>query len=616
MCGIAGYFQCDSTRFNEADLRIMSQTIRHRGPDATGFFTDATVGLVHNRLSIIDLNATANQPMHSADGRYVIAYNGEVYNFNELAQEHHLQCKTTSDTEVVLELFSKYSTAAIEQFNGMFAFAMYDKHQQTLWLVRDRMSVKPLFYFWDGTHFAFASEIKALRSLKHINQDNALNHQAINAYLHLGYIPEPLTIWQNIYKFPSGSFAKVQGKTFEITRYWNPAEKIEKDTISNEMQAKEQLRDLVVSSIRYRLKSDVPYGTFLSGGIDSSLVTAVAQQQLSKPLNTFSIAFPDSKHNEAGYAKEVAKYLHTNHHELIVTEKDALALTEEMLDLYDEPFADSSAIPTMLVSKFARQHVTMTLTGDGGDELFMGYGMYTWAQRMQNPLLQAARKPIYAALSCLGNRQQRAAQLFNYPSKEELKSHIFSQEQYLFSKQEICKLLKPEYLQASSVIDDYSNLQRTLSAKEEQAFFDLNYYLKDDLLVKVDRASMYYSLEAREPLLDYHIVEFALNLDESLKVHGKTSKYLLKEVLYDFVPAQLFNRPKWGFSIPLETWLKGELRYLIDEYLNKTVINQFGIVDYTMVEQLKKQYLEKDKSYVYNRLWQLIVLHRFLVKNK
>jgi len=615
MCGIAGYYLFNSTYFEATELRNMAQSTAHRGPDSTGFFSDEIVGLAHNRLSIIDLNNSANQPMISHDKNFIIVYNGEIYNFDELRCGFQIPCTTTCDTEVILELIAQKGTEAIGLFNGMFSFALYDKHDNSLLLVRDRMGVKPLFYFWDGFHFAFASEIKALLMLTNINNNKSIRNESINEFLHLGYVPEPFTIWKNIFKFPSGSFARLKDGKLSIERYWNIEDKISKETIKDEVQARENLRDLLISSVRYRLKSDVPFGTFLSGGIDSSLVTAIAQQQISKPLNTFSIAFPDSKNNEAKYAKAVANYLRTNHTEFSVKESDAIDLVESMLQLYDEPFSDSSAIPTMIVSRLARQHVTMTLSGDGGDELFMGYGMYNWAERLNNPMLKYFRKPLSSALSIMGNRNNRAAKVINYPSEPFLKSHIFSQEQYLFSRNDISEALNSEFRTRINVNETYTNLNRQLSVKEEQSLFDLQYYLKDDLLVKVDRASMFYSLETRVPLLDTSIVEYALNIDESLKVKNGISKYILKQVLYDYIPASFFDRPKWGFSIPLVQWLKGDLKYLVDEYLNEAKLKEFGVLNISYVNHLKHLFYDKNVNYLYNRIWQLIVLQSFLQKN-
>jgi asparagine synthase (glutamine-hydrolysing) len=355
----------------------------------------------------------------------------------------------------------------------------------------------------------------------------------------------------------------------------------------------------------------VPFGTFLSGGIDSSAVTAIAQSISSQPVKTFSIGFKEAKFNESEYARKVSEHLGTQHHEFIVTENDALGLIDKMMTAYDEPYADSSAIPTMLVSKLARKYVTMTLTGDGGDELFMGYGAYDWANRLNNPVVQFLRKPIAAVLSQAGSRYKRGAGVFNYKHSARRKSHIFSQEQYFFSEEELDELVKPDYQAEIIFNENFGLLARKLSPAEEQALYDIKYYLKDDLLVKVDIASMQFSLEARSPFLDYRIVEFALNLSEDLKKKNEVSKYLLKEVLYDYVPRQFFERPKWGFSIPLYQWLKADLHYLIEKYLGEEIVAKYAVVKPEKVKQLLTRF-EKGEDFLYNRIWALILLHKWM----
>ena len=312
----------------------------------------------------------------------------------------------------------------------------------------------------------------------------------------------------------------------------------------------------------------MPYGTFLSGGIDSSLITAIASKVSSEKLNTFTIRFDDAKYNEADFAKKIAEYLGTNHHEFTVTYNDAKQLVDEITSVYDEPYADSSAIPTMLVSKLARQHVTMTLSGDGGDELFHGYGAYNWANRLNKPLVSTFRKPISKIFSLMADKYRRAGKVFDYQEISKIKSHIFSQEQYFFSNNELSELLTKEYQTEISYNENFENLKRTLTPSESKALFDINYYLKDDLLVKVDRASMKYSLETRVPFLDYRIAEFASNISPELKMKNGIQKYILKELLYDYVPKEYFDRPKWGFAIPLKDWLKNDLRYLIENELS------------------------------------------------
>ena len=617
MCGISGFYSAEKT-FLKEDLIKMTQLMSHRGPDAEGYYYEGFVGLGHRRLSIIDVSAGANQPMYSHCGRYIIVFNGEVYNYREIKDqiliEKPIQFVTSSDTEVILEAFALWGIDFVHKLNGMFAIAIFDKESRKLFIFRDRIGIKPLYYYLDGSCFAFASELKGLRRVDFIKEASKLNPEAINEFLHLGYIPEPHSVYDKISKFPSGHYAVISDTGLQINSYWTPEEKVY-DTLNISFdEAKEKLKELLISSVTYRLICDVPFGTFLSGGIDSSLVTAIAQTVSKKQLNTFSIGFHESRYNESSYARAVAEYLDTNHHEFKVTEKDAIDLMPDLTDVFDEPFADSSAIPTMLVSKLARQHVTMTLSGDGGDELFMGYGAYKWAKRLSNPFLKTFHTHIYSDLSRLGNKYKRAAHLFDYENYDHIKSHIFSQEQYLFKRSEISRLMHPDYYRTISLDEHFTHTH--LSASEAQALFDLKYYLKDDLLVKVDRSSMRYSLETRVPILDYRIVEFVLNLPEKFKMNGNIQKHLLKQVLYDYVPQSFFNRPKWGFSIPLQNWLKGDLKYLIDNYLSDDMINKFQVLDKKMVADLKYRFFNKNHDYLYNRLWLLVVLQQFLDKNK
>ena len=616
MCGIAGYYSL-TNQFSETDLQSMTNAMQHRGPDASGFFVneEKTCGLGHRRLSIIDLSAASNQPMFSHSGRYVIVFNGEIYNFKEVTAQLNISPRTTGDTEIILEAFEKKGVEFVHLLNGMFTIVIYDKLEKSLYLFRDRLGVKPLYYYSDENNFAFGSEIKSLMQSKLIKGNAKVFRPSIYTFLYAGYIPEPFTIYDKIKRLPAGSYGIFKNGKLDIIRYWKPDEKIKPAVNSDFNSAKEELKTLLTSSVRYRMISDVPFGTFLSGGVDSSAVTAIAQSISSKPVKTFSIGFKEAKYNEAEYARKVAKHLGTEHYEFTVTENDALDLIDRMMTAYDEPYADSSAIPTMLVSKLARQHVTMTLTGDGGDELFLGYGAYDWAKRLNNPLVKLLRAPAIFSLSQLGSKYKRAAGVFSYKSKARIKSHIFSQEQYFFSEDEIEDLIKPDYRQHLLFNEDFTHLGRNLSAQEEQALFDIKHYLKDDLLVKVDIASMQFSLEARTPFLDYRVVEFALNLSEKLKKKDGVAKYLLKEVLYDYVPKQFFDRPKWGFSIPLVKWLKKDLHYLIEKYLSEEMLTEYGIVEAQKVKQLIKRF-EGGEDFLYNRLWVLILLHKWMSEHE
>ncbi|MGR6087024.1 MAG: asparagine synthase (glutamine-hydrolyzing) [Arcticibacter sp.] len=636
MCGIAGYFSTKGF-FRQDQIKVMTDRLQHRGPDSGGEFHDGPCSLGHRRLSIIDLSTRASQPMYSSDDRYVIVYNGEVYNYREIGARFgkitqgtsDFAFKSSSDTEVLLEAFAKYGPDFVQELNGMFAFAIFDRNQNELYLYRDRLGIKPLYYYWDGKNFAFASELKSLTSLEQIPLE--INHSAINRYLHFGYVPAPYSIYKNIYKMNSGTMMKISATGMETKKYWSIHNKISSNLIERDDQALVKISDLMISSVQYQLKSDVPFGVFLSGGIDSSLISAQATMLSSIKVNTFSIGFEENSHNESEYAKAVANYLGTSHHEFIISYKDALKLIDTITDTYDEPFADSSCIPTMLVSKLASQYVRVTLSGEGGDELFFGYGAYVWANRLSNPIINLLRKPASNVLGRMSSRYQRIARLLDYDNPRSLRSHIFSQEQYLFAEKEIPGLLKNhtdvEISESEAFFSgNYKRLvtgtdveggidvqERRLKAIELQALYDVENYLQDDLLTKVDRASMKYSIETRVPYLDHRIVEMALNISPNLKYRNGISKYILKKVLYQYVPKHLFDKPKQGFAIPLNKWLQTSLKYLIDHYLSEDTVNKYGVLEFSAVKACRDAYFA-GSEFMYNRLWQLIVLQMWLEK--
>jgi asparagine synthase (glutamine-hydrolysing) len=622
MCGIAGILS--TTTLNKPAVSGMVNGILHRGPDANGIFVDKTgmVALAHTRLSIIDLSTGANQPFYSADQRYVVVFNGEIYNFLQIREElsscYGVSFKTHSDTEVIAEGFAVWREKVVDKLEGMFAIAILDQREHKVYLFRDRAGKKPLFYFQSDEIFAFASEIKSLLQHPVIRSQVMVNRNVIATFLHLGYIPEPATIYANIFKFPAAHYAVVDSNLNTSPKpYWTLQENIHPGEIKSPEDAKKQLALLLDKAVQERLIADVPLGAFLSGGTDSSLVSAVASRHTSAPLKTFSIGFKESKFDESKYARDVAKHLGTNHTEYILTEREAIDILEIYLRHYDEPFADTSAIPTMLVSKLARKEVKVILTGDGGDELFQGYGSYTWANRLANPLMKIAQRPLKLALQLSGkSRLERIAELLEPVKIGSIRSHIFSQEQYFFSQEEIRdQLLKDKSTFKAFEYTDSSLHKGKLTAGEEQALFDFQYYLKDDLLVKVDRASMYYALECRCPLLDHRIVEFAFSLHPSLKVRNGKAKWLLKELLRNYIPDALIDRPKWGFSVPLANWLKRDLRYLIDSYLSNETIESIGLFKPDYIRKLVTDFLA-GKDYLYNRVWVLIVLHKWLKENQ
>lgn len=614
MCGLAGFISF-SNNFSEDDLHSMTNCLAHRGPDASGFYFDGICGLGHRRLSIIDLSEASNQPFYSANGRFVMVYNGEVYNFQEIAAKLQVPLKTSSDTEVILEAFVKWGPDFVQHLNGMFAIVIYDIQEKELHVFRDRIGIKPVYFYRAGDSLLFASELKSLTKIQALIGRLTLNKQAISQFLHLGYIPRPNSIYNEVTKMESGAYAFFSKGNFEVKAFWKLEDKVKSNRLTDFTDAKAQLKDLILSAVKYRMVSDVPFGTFLSGGIDSSMVTAAAQANSDKPIKTFSIGFEEEQFNEAKFARDVSNHLQTDHHEFTVTYKQAIEQVQNLMEIYDEPFGDPSAIPSLLVSELARKHVTMTLSGDGGDELFFGYGMYNWAERLNNPLISTFRQPISWVFSKFGNRFKRAATVFNYPDKTKLRSHLFSQEQYFFAEREIKDLLVSGFNADFQIVEQWTGMGRVLDPKEAQAFFDMKFYLQDDLLVKVDRATMKHSLETRVPLLDYRIIEFALNLSPDLKVRNGETKFLLKQVLYDFVPEKLFDRPKRGFAIPVARWLKGELHYLITDFLNPQIIKKFNIVNYTYVEDLVKSFMA-GKDFYYNRIWLLIILHKWLVDHE
>jgi asparagine synthase (glutamine-hydrolysing) len=614
MCGIAGIFS--SLEVSSKQILDMTLTLAHRGPDAQGIYISPNkrVALGHRRLSVLDLSESANQPMTSSNGRYVISFNGEIYNFKEVKVEIERITKenifrTNSDTEVIIQAFDLWGAGMVNRLEGMFAIAIYDQVDEKLWLFRDRLGKKPLFYFVTKDELSFASEIKALVVLKKLKPQD-INQFALRTFLHIGYIPEPNTIWSTIYKLPAGHYAYIDRLlTVSLISYWKPSEHIEEAIITDEISSLLATEKSLEKAIEKRLISDVPLGAFLSGGTDSSLVCAMASKLVPQKLQTFNIGFEETEFNESHYAEKIAAKLGTEHFSYQLKEMEALHLVEKYLHQVDEPFADSSTIPTMLVSQYAKQKVTVALTGDGGDELFLGYGTYQWAKRVQ---AFGCFFPKLAVTSTLPRRLAKVVNLLmdRVPS-DEIRGHIFSQEQGFFSQRELDKLLIDQSIERFKYNDIPDSF---LSAEEKQAFFDLKYYLKDDLLVKVDRASMLYSLECRCPLLDHHFVELALQLPLHFKYRKGVRKYLLKKLLSRHLPSDLVHRPKQGFGIPLAKWLKRDLHYMIKLYLSKEVIDQFKIVDFSQTNKLLNRF-DLGEDHLYHRIWVLVVLHFWLSKN-
>ncbi len=613
MCGITGTFSQGAEQ--PEVIENMTDAVAHRGPDAKGYFHGNHVALGHRRLSIIDLDPRSNQPFFSRDSRYVVVYNGEIYNFKKIAKElidSGVSLRTTSDTEVLIEAFGLWGAGFVHKLQGMFAFAIYDKREDRLFLYRDRVGKKPLYYFSSDKIFVFSSEIKSLLKHPSVAANSKINKTTIGTFLQLGYIPQPQTFYEGINKFPAGHYGIISRDCqLTLLPYWNIAHYLKTSRKITESTAFEQLKNLVDEAVTSRLVADVPVGIFLSGGIDSSLVTAVASK--STRIKTFSIGFRESKFDESIHAEKIARHLGAEHHRYMLNESEAVEMVDKYLDHFDEPFADTSAIPTMLVSKCARKEVTVALTGDGGDELFLGYGSYTWAKRLANPAWSAFSPIVEDLMNKIpSGRWKRAAQMFERVPPKKMRQHIFSQEQYFFSDTEVKNLLQNPELNVP-LDDGDSSCLPILSEAERQSLFDFQFYLKDDLLVKVDRASMYYGLECRCPLLDHHLVEFAYNLPESLRKNGSTTKYLLKKVLFELVPETYFERPKRGFSIPLAQWMKNELSYLMD-FLSEESLEKTAIFKTSNVHDLVHRF-QQGEEYLYNRLWVVIIIQRFLINH-
>ena len=551
MCGIAGYLD-KSGAFDKETLLFFIDAQQHRGPDAQDFYLDAGIGLAHNRLSILDTSAKANQPFHSADGRYVMTYNGEVYNYKDLLPQQAL--RTNSDTEVILELFAKDGKKCVEKFRGMFALAIYDKEKKSLCLMRDRLGIKPLYYYHDQETFVFSSELQAIAQLPQLKNKLQIDQEAIGHYLHLGFVPSSATLFKEIKKFPSGNVAEIdmQGN-LKMWEYWRPEHFIGENDMAYP-EAKRKIKDLLYQSVEEHLTSDVPVGLFLSGGIDSSLLTAIAHQLKPGKIKTFSIGFENSPYDEAPFAKKIAEHIGTTHYESYLTDKKIIELAENVSATYTEPFADTSSIPTMYISEMAAQHVKVVLSGEGADELFLGYGSHLWADRLGNPFCKMA-SPFFGLLSALTKSAKlvKAHQMFSKSGTPYQASNVYSIEHGFFSAEEVKKYSQNAAYKGFAFPKQANSLT-------EQFLFEIEVGLKDGLLVKMDRATMRYGIEGRVPYLDHRLVEFALSINTCKKFNAGLGKGILKDILFELVPAKFFNRKKWGFGIAqnpqLEQYLK------------------------------------------------------------
>lgn len=594
MCGICGFVS--KNKITVDALKAMNDTMYHRGPDDSGeeIFDGMggfSVGLAHRRLSILDLSSLGHQPMHSADGRLSIAFNGEIYNFLELREElKGYPFKSRCDTEVILASYLKWGISCIERFNGMFAIALYDREMGTMHLVRDRIGKKPLYYWQDGENIVFASELKPIMSYPGFPK--RVRNDVVKRYLYQQCVNEPYSIFENVYKVEPGQIVRFCGGKIDKWKYWDIAkayQRKKREKPGSYEESKEQLKDILKDAVRKRMIADVPVGAFLSGGYDSSLVTAIAQDVGSEPVKTYSIGFNEERYNEAKYAKEVARHLGTRHTELYIDEKSMFDMVESIPKYYDEPFADSSQIPTMLVSHLAAKEVTVVLSGDGGDEFFCGYNIYdNVAQAQKLDILGRmtygiCRMPPFKKIG-LFERLPFRVRVVAGNNDIETKTQIGGMS-YIRA---IEKMLPGEGLPFKFPIE--SKYQEN-NWQERRMLLDEETYLPGDILCKVDRASMKYSIESRCPILDVNVMEYSYRLPHEYKYAGGVKKRILKDIAYDYIPKHLLDRPKVGFGVPLDKWMRGPLKEALQDMCSVEYLEKQGIFDARYVNGFISEYL-------------------------
>ncbi len=648
MCGLAGFIDISrqmSVEQMKAVVQDMSNTLHHRGPDDGGLWVDAQnhVALGHRRLAIIDISPEGHQPMLSANDRYALVFNGEIYNFLELRRELErlgYRFRGHSDTEVMLASFSEWGLErSVKRFNGMFAFALWDRQERLLHLGRDRIGEKPLYYGWMGQIFLFGSELKALKACPYFQAE--IDRNALTLFLRFNCIPAPYSIYKNIYKLPPGTVLTWNGQDAhpEPVPYWSVKEAAESGVaepfLGGETEAVTQMEELLREAVGLRMVADVPLGAFLSGGIDSSTVVALMQAQSSQPVKTFTIGLYEDVYNEAQYAKEVARHLGTDHTELYVTPAEALAVIPKLPTLYDEPFSDSSQVPTFLVSQLARQHVTVSLSGDGGDEIFAGYNRYFWGRRIWQKtswipamLRETAARgitsispltwdrlfnnlntflPSKLKQSIPGNNLHKLAEVFGVPNPDAMYEGLVSH------WKDPAAVVVGGWEPPTTVSDRHKWAQLS-DFTERMMYLDTVTYLPDDILAKVDRASMGVSLEGRMPLLDHRIIEFAWKMPLSMKIRNGQGKWLLRQILYKYVPENLIERPKAGFGIPIESWLRGPLRDWAESLLDEGRLRREGFFNPLPIRQKWAEHLSGDRNWQHH-LWDVLMFQAWLEKN-
>jgi asparagine synthase (glutamine-hydrolysing) len=645
MCGFAGCIDPRSGTEKvalEAVARRMAGVLRHRGPDDHGVWVDprAGVALGHRRLAILDLSTAGHQPMFSLTGRFVIVYNGEIYDCEQLRQDllsdnPNLHFRGHSDTEVMLAAFEEWGVeSSLERMNGMFAFALWDQQDRVLFLARDRFGEKPLYYGWTGQTFLFGSELKSLRAHWTFNSD--IDRDAVAAYLRFNCIPAPHSIYHNIYKLPPASFLRYSEGEVKIKAYWSfracVLRAIAEPFCGSAEDACDQLDCLLRDAIKLRVRADVPLGALLSGGIDSSLLVALTQAQTARPVRTFSIGFCDAAYDEAREARAVAQHLGTDHTELFVTSDQAMDVLGSLPEIYDEPFADSSQIPTLLVAQLTRRHVTVSLSGDGGDEIFGGYNRYIWGGRLWSRFSHVPhllRRVLASAISAIGPQVWDTAFAHARPvlpkdwhqrmpgyKVHKLANLLRSSDGLDMYGRMVSHWSNPEFVVLGAEVSPPMHIAKdqwlALCNFEQQAMYlDTITYLPNDLLVKLDRATMAAGLEGRLPYLDHRVVEFAWRLPQAMKVRQYEGKWILRQVLDRYVPRHLVDKPKMGFGVPLDSWLRGPMRDWAEALLGVRRLQEEGFFNAEAVRQKWNDHVLGRGVWQYH-LWDILMFQLWL----
>ncbi len=634
MCGIVGFLDlgCGDRRLEpEQVLQRMADAVAHRGPDDAGLWLDLErgVGLGHRRLSIVDLSPAGHQPMQSQCGRYVIVFNGEVFSFVEMRDELRSQGVSFtggSDTEVILEGFSRWGLdATLAKMIGMFAIALWDRAECTLTLIRDRVGIKPLYWREGGGLALFGSELKALRA--HPGWTPELDRDALAAFMRHNYIPAPFTIYRGVHKLEAGTYVVLgRNRPTRCVRYWDLREVVRTGAAGRDGGASaasvDQLESLLKDAVKRRMIADVPLGALLSGGIDSSLVTALMQAQSDRPVRTFSIGFDESGYDEAPYARAIAQHLGTDHTELYVEPGHALQVIPRLAHWWDEPFADSSQIPTYLVCELTRRHVTVVLSGDGGDEVFCGYTRYvlgsqlsTWTRRIPSSLRHGAAAalrqvaPLMPSTIGLAPLERRLGRLADVLLEDE-PDVVYRQ---MLSQWSAPDAMVPGAREAKGRLWDEDASRVVPNFIERMQYLDTLTYLPDDILTKVDRASMAVALEARVPLLDHRVIEAAWRMPLALKMQGGDTKIVLRRILNRYVPAAMFDRPKMGFGVPIDRWLRGPLRDWAGNLLDPDRLRRQGLIDPKPVQERWQAHLA-GANWAYP-LWTVLMLQAWIDEN-